>query len=208
VRVTSPKRTSHSRHTSNLDLSHVPDHATLFAVTEGKDLARPWWLLPIGRVNPLWWAAVGAAFIAIDYIAEAGTQFPTLYVVPVALAAWYSGRWPAITLAIAVPVFHILFLTLTSRTHDITLAIAMTIVRCVIISVMALWFARLSEHERQLHRYVVKLEGLLPICAFCKSIRNEAGNWESLESFISERSDADFSHGLCPTCLRRHYTTH
>ena len=88
------------------------------------------------------------------------------------------------------------------------LAIVMTIVRGVIISVMALWFARLSEHERQLHRYVVKLEGLLPICAFCKSIRNEAGTWESLESFISERSDADFSHGLCPNCLRQHYQAH
>ena len=174
-------------------------------MTETEDVARPWWLLPVGRVHPLWWVAVGAAFIAIDYVAEAGTQFPSLYVVPVALAAWYSGRWPAITLAIAVPVAHILFLTATSRTDNITLAIIMTVVRSVIISVMALWFARLSEHERQLHRYVVKLEGLLPICSFCKSIRNEAGNWESLESFISERSDADFSHGLCPTCLRRHY---
>jgi len=84
----------------------------------------------------------------------------------------------------------------------------MTIVRSVVISVMALWFARLSEHERQLHRYVVKLEGLLPICAVCKSIRNETGSWESLESFISDRSDADFSHGLCPNCLREHDSPH
>ena len=53
----------------------------------------------------------------------------------------------------------------------------------------------------------MKLEGLLPICSVCKSIRNEAGKWESLEAFISERSDADFSHGLCPECLRRHYST-
>lgn len=177
-------------------------------MSEREELARPWWLLPVGRVHPLWWVGVGVAFIAIDYIAEAGTQFPTLYIVPVALAAWYSGRWPALALAIAVPVFHILFLTLTSHRTDIALAIVMTIVRGVIISVMALWFARLSEHERQLHRYVVKLEGLLPICAFCKSIRNEAGTWESLESFISERSDADFSHGLCPNCLRQHYQAH
>ena len=144
-------------------------------------------------------------FIAIDYVAGAGTQFPTLYVVPVILAAWYSGRWTAVTLAIAVPVFHILFLTLASRGGGLALALTMTVVRGAVISVMALWFARLSEHERQLHRYVVKLEGLLPICAFCKSIRNEAGEWESLEGFISKRSDADFSHGLCPTCRRLHY---
>ncbi len=146
------------------------------------------------------------AFIAVDYIVGASTQFPTLYVVPVTLAAWYSGRWPATALAVAVAVFHILFLTLGPHPADLAVSITMTIVRSAVIIVMALWFARLSEHERQLHRYVVKLEGLLPICAFCKSIRNEAGDWESLENFISERSDADFSHGLCPECLRRHYS--
>ena len=174
---------------------------------EGEQLGRPWWLLPVGHVHPVWWVAIGLAFVAFDYLSDAGTQFPTLYVVPVAFAAWYSGRWPAVMLAVGVPIFHIVFLTL-GTTEDITLAIAMTIVRSVVITVMALWFARLSEHERQLHRYVLKLEGLLPICAHCKSIRNEAGDWESLEGFISNRSDADFSHGLCPSCLREHYPAH
>jgi hypothetical protein len=178
------------------------------AEREREQLARPWWLLPVGRVHPIWWVVIGVVFIAIDYLSGSGTQFPTLYVLPVALAAWYSGRWPAIALAVAVPLFHIAFLMLGSPDSDTTLPIVMTIARSAIICVMALWFARLSEHERQLHRYVVKLEGLLPICAFCKSIRNEAGDWESLESFISTRSDADFSHGLCPTCMRQHYRAH
>jgi hypothetical protein len=81
----------------------------------------------------------------------------------------------------------------------------MTAARGVVILVMALWFAQLAEHERQLLRYVVKLEGLLPICSVCKSIRNEAGAWEPLETFISSRSDADFTHGLCPDCVAHHY---
>jgi hypothetical protein len=70
---------------------------------------------------------------------------------------------------------------------------------------MALWIARLSEHERALTRYVQRLEGLLPICAFCKSIRNTDDQWEPLETFISTRSDAEFSHGFCPTCVKTHY---
>jgi len=81
----------------------------------------------------------------------------------------------------------------------------MTVARGIVILVMTLWFARLAEHERQLLRYVVKLEGLLPICSVCKSIRNEAGAWEPLETFISSRSDADFTHGLCPRCVAQHY---
>jgi hypothetical protein len=49
------------------------------------------------------------------------------------------------------------------------------------------------------------LEGILPICSFCKKIRRPDGEWEGLEVYISERSTAQFSHGLCTTCEREHY---
>lgn len=44
------------------------------------------------------------------------------------------------------------------------------------------------------------LSGLLPICAGCKSIRDEGGEWHSLESYVTDRTDAEFTHGLCPDC--------
>jgi len=47
------------------------------------------------------------------------------------------------------------------------------------------------------------LTGLLPICAWCKKIQNEAGQWQQLEQYISQRSSAEFTHGLCPQCARR-----
>jgi len=49
------------------------------------------------------------------------------------------------------------------------------------------------------------LSGLLSICASCKKIHNEDGQWEYLETYIRNRSAADFSHGLCPECLRELY---
>jgi len=49
------------------------------------------------------------------------------------------------------------------------------------------------------------LEGLLPICASCKKIRDESGRWVPFEEYIYEHSDADFSHGVCPECLRTYY---
>ncbi len=52
---------------------------------------------------------------------------------------------------------------------------------------------------------VRKLSGLLPICASCKRIRDDSGYWEQIEGYISERSDAQFSHGLCPECLKKLY---
>lgn len=44
------------------------------------------------------------------------------------------------------------------------------------------------------------LEGLLPICSYCKKIRDERGDWQPLETYIGEHSDADFTHGICPDC--------
>ena len=49
------------------------------------------------------------------------------------------------------------------------------------------------------------LSGFIPICASCKKIRDDKGYWEQIETYIMERSDAEFSHGLCPECLKKLY---
>jgi len=49
------------------------------------------------------------------------------------------------------------------------------------------------------------LSGLLPICSFCKKIRNNEGDWESLEKYITARSESAFSHSVCPACKEKHY---
>ena len=51
-----------------------------------------------------------------------------------------------------------------------------------------------------LQNHVARLEGLLPICPSCKKIRDEASEWQQVESYISRRSEAQFSHGICPEC--------
>lgn len=52
---------------------------------------------------------------------------------------------------------------------------------------------------------VKTLRGILPVCSFCKKIRNDEGYWQQVETYISEHSDAKFSHGLCPDCLNKYY---
>ncbi len=46
------------------------------------------------------------------------------------------------------------------------------------------------------------LAGLLPICASCKRIRDDRGYWNQVEAYISEHSDAIFTHGICPECYK------
>lgn len=50
---------------------------------------------------------------------------------------------------------------------------------------------------------VTKLEGLLPICSYCKSIRADEHSWHQMERYIAEHSDAQFSHGVCPSCYEK-----
>ncbi len=49
------------------------------------------------------------------------------------------------------------------------------------------------------------LSGLIPICAFCKKIRDDQGYWDHLESYLKEHTGADFSHAICPECREKHY---
>ncbi len=52
---------------------------------------------------------------------------------------------------------------------------------------------------------VKQLKGLLPICMFCKKIRNDENYWQQIEDYIAKHSQADFSHGICPECLKKQY---
>ena len=83
---------------------------------------------------------------------------------------------------------------------------------------IAIFFRDITERkERQAERErliaelqvaladVKTLSGLLPICAQCKNVRDDRGYWKQIETFIGERSNAKFSHGICPTCFVQLY---
>jgi len=66
----------------------------------------------------------------------------------------------------------------------------------------------LSDRIRQLQEAVSQiksLRGIIPICSYCHKIRNDQKSWQQLEKYISEHSGAEFSHGICPECLKKHY---
>ena len=64
--------------------------------------------------------------------------------------------------------------------------------------------ALLQHLQLALHQ-VHSLSGLLPVCAHCRKIREGDGSWTQLEVFIQARSQAEFTHGVCPDCAREHF---
>lgn len=73
--------------------------------------------------------------------------------------------------------------------------------------------ARIVDLQRRLASNVAELtaamasiktlNGMLPICGYCKSIRDDSNYWHQLEEYVSEHSQAEFSHGICPSCLEK-----
>jgi len=60
---------------------------------------------------------------------------------------------------------------------------------------------RAHVHLRLAQQEIKVLRGFLPTCSHCKKIRDESGQWQPLEAYITARSEATFSHGLCPECV-------
>lgn len=64
---------------------------------------------------------------------------------------------------------------------------------------------RKNRELREARSQIETLSGIIPICMYCKEIRNDEGYWDNLETFISEHSEAEFSHSICSKCAEKYF---
>jgi len=85
------------------------------------------------------------------------------------------------------------------------LAIALTIIAVPIVRVRTLQrrARELDQRVQQAVGEIKVLSGMLPICAWCKKIRDDQGYWSKLEAYLSAHTDAQFTHGICPDCTTK-----
>jgi hypothetical protein len=147
--------------------------------------------------------ALFAAFVAfVDFVAGPDIRFPITYVAPVALAAWHLRRKLAFVLALALPGLRLWFGHLWREPLDNPTSLFINaLIRCAMLMIIA---TLVSRHRAMLAELRV-LKGMLPVCCFCKKIRDESGNWHQMEFFITARSEATFTSTFCPDCAQEHY---
>jgi hypothetical protein len=152
----------------------------------------------------------------IDYVTGYEFGFFVFYFLPIAIAAWKLGFTSSCLISIQSSIVWFLSDIYSSHPYsNIALAFWNTIIRLLSFLIIAystskirLLLAKERETAQALRdalSQIKTLSGLIPICASCKKIRDDKGYWNQLEAFIQEHSEAEFSHGICPDCMKKLY---
>ncbi len=153
----------------------------------------------------LLWFLLSVVILFIDYLTGPFFQFPFLFILPVVFSTWFSGRRWGLGYAIVLPVCRFYFTTFWSIPWTIWESAMNGVIRVSVLLLLAYLVNRVAVQTRAKEQEVKMLEGLLPICASCKKIRDEKGEWQILEAYITKHSEATFSHGVCPDCAKQLY---
>ncbi len=159
----------------------------------------------------VWWCVLGIlsiGIVAIDIGTPSFIDFQIMFLFPVGLSAWYLSRGAGIVFAVVIVGSRFAIGQLLQ--HDEIRIWAAAVnggIRMLVLIGLAVLVAA-THDKRTMARRVQILEGLLPICMFCKKIRQNDGTWQQIESYVSERSAAEFTHGICATCRQEHYGKH
>ncbi len=100
------------------------------------------------------------------------------------------------------------YLTKPPNAAEITRAVTIAIARHGDLMQSRKLVIELKEKKVQLEKALAEvktLQGLLPICANCKKIRDDGGFWQPVEMYVRDRSDAEFTHSICPECAEELY---
>lgn len=116
-------------------------------------------------------------------------------------------------LEVARPDLVVPYASAEERTADVATAFPLSALACallmwVILDAYDQERRHLRESNRTLERTLAELKtlrGLLPVCSWCHRIRDEAGAWSDVSTYVTERTEAKVTHGICPDCAERHF---
>lgn len=147
-----------------------------------------------------YWFAISIVVVALDYISGPVIQFPAVFIIPVSLAAWYNGWLWGVALSVALPLVRLYFTTILDTPWSFTEAAINAGIRVAVLGFFAVLIDRVAVQSAALSTRIQILEGMLPVCAVCKRIRDECETWSPLEQYVASRSKDGISHEVCPDC--------
>ncbi len=157
------------------------------------------------KVSPAIPVIISLVIIGIDLVTPSQILLSIFFVVPVLIAAWFNSLRLAITISVALPLVRFIIATQLDPSGDPVYSAVNAADRLVLLCVVALVTSRLSESVKHLRMEVNVLERMIPICSNCKKIRDKDDVWQPLEKYMGEHSKMEFTHGICPDCMKLLY---
>jgi len=144
-----------------------------------------------------------------DYITGYELSFFVFYFIPIAIAAWWVGPTSSYLIAVLSSIVWFLCDRYSSRPYSSAISpywnVTIRLLSFLIIAYTTSKIRFLLSKERKTSQgpfgQIKTLDGLVPICADCRKIRNDRGYWQRVEEYLSEYTDATFTHGLCEECV-------
>lgn len=143
--------------------------------------------------------------LVVDYFVGPYINFPVFFLLPILFSAWYGGRSWGLAFAVTLPLIRFSFSTVWESPGSLLESLISAVSRILVFCLIAILADRVASQTRDLEREVQQLEGLLPICSYCKKIKSDEGKWTVMERYIADHSQAEFTHGICPDCLTKHF---
>ena len=168
-------------------------------------------LLVIASCLALW-----AVLAWLDLALGLKVRFGPFYAVPILLAGWYLGRaWGVLSALVSGVLWHALEMAVLHKypvlafRHWAYWDLFSGILAFLAIACAASWSRALFDREQALNRdlqrandQVKALEGLLPICAWCRKVRDDQGSWDKIEDYLAKNTNTTWTHGICPDCAK------
>ena len=148
--------------------------------------------------------ALSGFLLLVDYFTGPFIEFEATFVFAVGAAVWFVGRDWGLILAVILPVCRLSYAMTQGPPWTLTQATINAVIRIAVLAVFAFMAARVRS-ALALAREVEVLRGILPVCSDCRKIMDADGEWRSLESYVSTRSQATVAQTMCAECAKSHY---
>jgi len=137
---------------------------------------------------------VGIAILLLDLVTGPYLLFPILFVIPVALAAWYCGPRLAYALAVLLPLGRFFIAEFVDHPSPVVFMAANCLIRIAVLACMAFLVSRTARQTRELEN---RVNALVTVCAWSRTVEYE-GEWISFEKYLLKRFNVNTSHGISP----------
>ncbi len=151
---------------------------------------------------------------SIDFLTGHDIGIALFYLAPIGYVTWFHSRRAGYLMSVVGIMTIFLSDSLAGKIYrDLPTEVWNSLVHLGFFIVTTILLSRLRSDLDERTKIIAQLKkaldeiktlsGLLPICAWCKKVRDDKGYWKQVEHYIAEHTEAEFTHGICPDCLKK-----